>query len=1078
MRIHQFSWLFFIPFCLILLGVDLDAVSGQCLSDQKSLLLQLKDNLIFNANKSTKLVTWSQNSDCSAWKGVTLDSEGRVTGLSLSNERISDGIPNSSLFRLQHLKSLDLSLNNFNSTIPDEIGNLSTLRYLNLSNAGFVGQVPITISHLTNLVTLDISTLLLLSISSLKLENPDLGMLVQNLSKLEELYLDGVNISAPGTEWCKALASSVRKVRVLSLSNCHLSGPLDESLENLHSLSVIRLNDNNLSAMVPQWFADFSNLTSLALVSCGLFGNFPEKIFQVATLQNIVLAGNPYLQGFLPEFPQNNSLQRLVLSSSNFSGQLPTSIGNLWNLSRLDLSNCNFSRELPNSMGKLSQLVYLDLSFNKLTGPIPSFNLAKNLTQINLSYNMITGEIPSTHWEGLLKLVNIDLSSNNLEGQLPKSIFELGRLKILLLSSNKFNGTMQFDVIQKLRNLTSLDLSYNKLSVNVSGKNSTMLSFPQITTLKLASCELTTFPDLKKQSNLVYLDLSDNQLHEEIPNWIWKLGNGNLLHLNLSYNQLMSLQEPYTPPTSLSVLDLHFNQLHGKIPRLPPACTYIDFSSNNFTSSIPTDIGNHLNITIFLSVSNNNLTGIVPKSICNAAYLQVLDLSYNNLSSEIPKCLSVMSQTLGVLNIRENNFTGSIPDAFPFNCSLETLDLNGNSIEGKIPDSLFSCTRLEVLDLGNNNMSGDFPCRLKNISTLRVLVLRSNRFKGHIGCQNFSGNWVNLQIVDLAHNNFSGNLSGQCLKRWKAMLADDSMLKHLRFEFLEFSASRYYQDAVTVTFKGLEMKVQKILTVFTSIDLSCNHLVGSIPEQVGQLRGLYFLNLSNNALTGTIPSTIGDLQQLESLDLSNNNLNGLIPSSLASLTFLSLLNLSFNDLTGRIPLGTQIQTFPPNSFIGNKALCGIPLNNCPSRNAEDTVLSVVRSTEFEWQSIYAGIGFGVGGGVVFALLMFWDEGKTWLEDSIDKILLVILPMMGYTYKARHEWDDEDEEDAEYLGSDFDEDPEEDEMELKESQGPYCVFCSKLDISRKMVIHDPGCTCHSPPISSSSSFSSSSSSGST
>ncbi|KAM6574164.1 hypothetical protein CsatA_022491 [Cannabis sativa] len=1048
MKIYMFSWPFITPFCLILflISVELNVVSGQCLSDQKSLLLQLKNDLKFNTNMSTKLVTWSQNSDCRAWKGVTFDGEGRVTGLSLSNELISDGIHNSSLFNLQHLKSLDLSFNNFNSTIPDEIGNLSTLSYLNLSNAGFVGQIPITISHLTNLATLDISTLSFLSNSFLKLESPDLGMLVQNLSMLEELYLDGVNISAPGSEWCKALSSSVPKLRVLSMMNCDLSGPLDESLGSLQSLSMISLDNNNLSTMVPASFANFSNLTSLTLILCGLYGNFPKEIFQLPTLQNIDVTSNSKLQGSLPEFHQNNSLKRLVLSSSNFSGGLPTSIGNLWNLSWLDFSGCNFSGALPKSLGELRQLVYLDISINKFTGQIPFFNMAKNLTRIDLSHNMINGEITS-NWEGLLKLVNVDLShnalggtipaalfvlpsvqkiqlsfnnftgqvpefpipsssvldtldlsSNNLEGYLPKSIFELRRLKILLLSSNKFNGTMQFDLIQKLRNLTSLDLSYNNLSVRVSanGKGSTLLPFPQLTTLKLASCELTTFPDMKNQSKLLNLDLSNNQLHGEMPNWIWKLGNGSLTQLNLSHNHLTSLQEPYTPSTSLSIIDLHSNNLRGKIPLLPPTCTYIDFSSNNFNSSIPADIGSKIEFTIFFSISNNNVTGILPTSICNATWLEVLDLSYNNLDREIPESL-FMSQTLGVLNIRGNNFRGSIPKAFPVDCALETLDLNGNSIEGEIPSSLSCCTRLEVLDLGNNYISGDFPCMLKNISTLRVLVLRSNRFKGGIGCHNNTGNWINLQIIDLAHNKFSGALSRHVLRRWKAMSVDDAMLRNLQFKFLELSASRYYQDSVTVTLKGLELKLQKILTVFTSIDLSCNYLVGSIPMEIGELQALYVLNLSSNAFTGEIPSSIGNLNKLESLDLSSNNLSGSIPSTLANLNFLSFLNLSYNGLTGPIPSGTQIQTFSPQCFAKNKGLCGPPLNNCKSdENPKENGSKPGNDNEIDWNLISAEIGLVVGFGAVIVPLVFCKRWRMRYFEHIDDVGVRLFPQLYIT----------------------------------------------------------------------------------
>nr|AIE39603.1 verticillium wilt resistance-like protein [Humulus lupulus] len=1024
MIIHLFSWLFVTPICLILLSVEPNVALGQCLGEQQSLLLQLKSNLVFNANKSTKLVTWSSNSDCSAWEGVSLDGEGRVTGLSLSSEWISYGIHNSSLFKLQHLKSLDVSLNNFNSTIPDEIGNLSALSHLNLSNAGFVGQIPITISHLTNLVTLDISTIILLMTSTLKLENPDLGMLVQNLSKLEELYLDGVNMSAPGSEWCKALSSSVPKLRVLSLTNCDLSGPLDESLEKLHSLSVISLSYNNLSTIIPAWFANFSNLTSLTIDYCELYGNFPKQIFQVPTLRNIDVSYNPLLHGFLPDFPQNSSLQRLVLSSSNFSGRLPKSIGNLSNLSRLDFHSCNFIGALPHSMGKLSQLVYLDLSFNKFVGPIQfhwegllkliNVDMTNNslggtipialfalpsVQRILLSFNNFRGQVPEFPIPSSSMLETLALSNNNLEGNLPRSIFELRKLRTLLLSFNKFNGTVQFDVIQLFRNISSLDLSYNNLSVKARGKGSTFLSFPELHTLKLASCKLSTFPDLKNHSRISHLDLSDNQLHGEIPYWIWELDNGNLIHLNLSHNHLMSLQEPYSPSASLVVLDLHSNQLQGKIPSLPPACSYVDFSSNNFTSSIPADIGDYLNI-IFFSVSNNHLTGIVPKSICNATYLQVLDLSYNNLSKEIPKCLFVMVKTLGVLNVRSNNFRGSIPDAFPVDCSLETLDLNGNSIEGQIPSSLIYCTRLEVLDLGNNDMSGNFPCLLKNISALRVIVLRSNKFQGHIGCQKSSRIWENLQIVDLAHNNFSGDLSGQFLKLRKATLVDDDNLKHLQYKFLEFSASGYYQDTVTVTFKGLEINLPKILTLFTSIDLSCNRLVGSIPEEVGQLRALYFLNLSGNALTGRIPSSIGNMEHLESLDLSNNKLNGSIPSTLASLNFLSFLNLSYNDLTGPIPSGNQIQTFLPESFIGNKALWGCPLtDNCGKGVISQNTTKKNDSkpeNEIDWNLISAEIGLVVGFGAVIVPIVFCKRWRKRYFERIDDVGVRLFPQLYQT----------------------------------------------------------------------------------
>ena len=92
-------------------------------------------------------------------------------------------------------------------------------------------------------------------------------MLVQNLIELRELYLNGVDISAPGNEWCQALSSSVPNLHFLSLSWCFLSGPIDSSMVKLHSLSVIHLNYKIFTTPIYDFLANFSNLTSLSL-SC------------------------------------------------------------------------------------------------------------------------------------------------------------------------------------------------------------------------------------------------------------------------------------------------------------------------------------------------------------------------------------------------------------------------------------------------------------------------------------------------------------------------------------------------------------------------------------------------------------------------------------------------------------------------------------------------------------------------------------------------------------------------------------------------------------------------------------------
>nr|XP_048330772.1 receptor-like protein 53 [Ziziphus jujuba var. spinosa] len=335
-------------------------------------------------------------------------------------------------FNLVHLQSLNLAGNNFKyPEIPVSVGQLMSLTYLNLSGSAFSGQIPKEISHL------------------LKLPHLDLSFNFNENAPKKFLKLKSPNVST--------------------------------LLQNLTSLKVLDLRQVDISSMVPDFLANFTSLASIILYDCGLQGEFPAAIFQLPNLRILDVSSNGNLKGYFPEFHHKSSLEER-LGGSGFYGSLPSSIQMLDSLDQLDFHDCNFSGPIPSSLVpqslyNLMNLEWLYLHANNLSGTLKfdKFLSMKSLAYLHLSENNFSilfgkgnknatsskfkhlgikscnlREFPEfiryqneLEWLSLSenKMEEIQcLSQNNLSGEIPLQLKQLGFLGSFNVSHNNLTG--------------------------------------------------------------------------------------------------------------------------------------------------------------------------------------------------------------------------------------------------------------------------------------------------------------------------------------------------------------------------------------------------------------------------------------------------------------------------------------------------------------------------------------------------------------------------------------------------------------------------------------------------------------
>ncbi|CAL9225217.1 unnamed protein product [Arabidopsis halleri] len=144
-RIVTIKWSLCLIFCLsnsiLVIAKDL------CLPDQRGALWEFKNEFYIQRPN------WRNNTDCCSWNGVSCDPKtGKVVELDLEDSSLNGPLrSNSSLFRLQHLQSLNLAYNNLLGTLPDSIGNLTNLKVLSLVDCNLFGKIPSSLGSLSYL---------------------------------------------------------------------------------------------------------------------------------------------------------------------------------------------------------------------------------------------------------------------------------------------------------------------------------------------------------------------------------------------------------------------------------------------------------------------------------------------------------------------------------------------------------------------------------------------------------------------------------------------------------------------------------------------------------------------------------------------------------------------------------------------------------------------------------------------------------------------------------------------------------------------------------------------------------------
>ncbi|TYJ12130.1 hypothetical protein E1A91_A11G327400v1 [Gossypium mustelinum] len=362
------------------------------------------------------------------------------------------------------LSSLDISCAGISDVMPTWFLNLPTqFEYLNLSFNQLTGEF----SYLNVTNSIDLSS------------NRFTGPLPRVLSSLRFLFLSNNSFSGSLSEL--VCNPSLRGMVTLYIDTNLLIGEIPDCWNHWEILAYLNLENNHLTGKIPPTLG-YTDPFMLNLRNNSMFGELPSTLQNSRDLIMIDLSEN-HFSGSVPAWigDKLSSLVILSLRSNNFVGHIPHKICDLQFLQNLDLSQNNISGVIPKCFNNFSAMATKNKTNNEVSAPLvidfPFYFKALLVlkgredeygstlglvTDIDLSANNLTGEIPK-EIGSLVGLLSLNFSGNLLTGNIPDTIGNMEWMESLDLSMNRLNGEIP-PSFSKLNFLNHFNVSYNNLT--------------------------------------------------------------------------------------------------------------------------------------------------------------------------------------------------------------------------------------------------------------------------------------------------------------------------------------------------------------------------------------------------------------------------------------------------------------------------------------------------------------------------------------------------------------------------------------------------------------------------------------